>query len=60
MPDKEYGCYCCKVVFAQPEAKKSEDETDVECPYCGGADIQKLSDTADTMRFIRSVAYSGG
>lgn len=60
MLEKEYGCYYCKVVFTKPESNNTEDEAGVECPYCGGVDIQKLADTADTKRFIRSVAYSGG
>jgi DNA-directed RNA polymerase subunit RPC12/RpoP len=60
MPEKEYGCNCCNVIFAEEEQNKAEDKAVVECPQCGSIDVQKLDEDDSKPKFIRRMAYGGG
>ena len=54
--EKEYACYCCRIIFEKPASDKKDDKEVAKCPQCGNVDVQKL-DEQGMQRVIRRLSF---
>lgn len=60
MPAQEYGCNYCRITFTKPKPANLKDKTDMKCPRCGSANVEKFDNLAGKLEFFRRFEFSGG
>ncbi len=60
MSAREYGCSYCRITFTKPQPDNLKGKTDVKCPRCGSANVEKFDSLVDKLEFFRRFVFSGG
>ena len=61
MSAQEYECNQCKSRFNEQELGcSSKSESEVECPYCGGKEVEESDASGGVLDFLREIMADGG